>query len=270
MAEWLKNKVALVTGGGSGIGKAIVESFIQEGAKVVAFDISEQRLKEFKSQVGDDLAIYKGDVRSLDDNKRAVELAVSQFGKLDVFVGNAGIHDGNRTLDQLEEDKIIPGFEDVFQIDVLGYLLGVKAAVPQLRKTKGNIILTLSTSSFYTGGGGPIYVAAKHATLGLMRELAFELAPDIRVNGVAPAGTATNLASAPALARPRPAATDGAAQQRRPNNPLQVNIQSEDHAASYVLLASDRSRATTGAIINTDAGRGVIGRLGIPAPSSQA
>lgn len=268
MAEWLKGKVAIVTGGGSGIGKAVVESFIQEGAKVVAFDIVEQRLKEFKSQMGSDLAIYKGDVRSLDDNKKAVDLAISQFGKLDVFVGNAGIYDGNRTIDQLEEDKIVSGFEDVFQINVLGYILGIKAALPQLRKTKGNIVLTLSTSSFYTGGGGPIYVAAKHATLGLLRELAFELAPDVRVNGVAPAGTATNLASAPALARPRQASTNGVAQQRMPNNPLQVNIQPEDHAASYVLLASDRSRATTGAIINTDAGRGVIGRQVAPATTS--
>ena len=259
--QWLTDNVALITGAGSGIGEAVVRRFVEEGAKVLAFDISEQRLAALKDEFDGDVAVIRGDVRSLEDNKKAVATAVSEFGKLDVFVGNAGIYDGNRTLVDLSEAEIEQGYEEIFTVNVKGYLLGAKAAVPELLKSRGNIVFTLSTSSFYVGGGGPIYVASKHATAGLMLELAYELAPDIRVNGVAPAGTPTGLQVAPALGRGQgtPQGVSGAPRdQRRSNNPLQITLRPEDHAAAYVLLASSQSRAITGVTINTDAGRGVI------------
>jgi len=140
-----------------------------------------------------------------------------------------------------------------------GYLLGAKAALPELRKTRGTMVFTLSTSSFYVGGG-PLYVASKHGALGMMRQLANELAPEIRVNGVAPSGTATSLRTAPALAGGNGAADRDAANIRglqRSSNILGLTVTPEDHAAAYVLLASSQSRAITGSVINTDAGRGV-------------
>ena len=91
--QWLENEVAVVTGSGSGIGRAVVARFVEEGAKVVAFDMSGERLAALKDEVGDSVAVVSGDVRSLVDNRRAVAAAVSEFGKLTVFVGNAGIHD---------------------------------------------------------------------------------------------------------------------------------------------------------------------------------
>src|SRR6185436_3667191 len=104
-------------------------------------------------------------------------------------------------LIDLSEDELLAGFDEVFAINVRGYFLGAKAASTELIRSKGCMIFTLSTSSFYVGGGGPIYVAAKHATLGIVRALAHELAPHIRVNGVAPSGTLTAMADARSLAR---------------------------------------------------------------------
>jgi NAD(P)-dependent dehydrogenase (short-subunit alcohol dehydrogenase family) len=106
-----------------------------------------------------------------------------------------------------------------------------------------------------------LYVASKHAALGMMRQLANELAPDIRVNGVAPSGTVTNLRTAPSLAGKNGAtgAVFGRDRSSQPgNNILDLIIAPEDHAAAYVLLASSQSKTMTGTVINTDAGRGVM------------
>jgi len=256
--QWLENEVAVVTGAGSGIGKAVVHRFVEEGAKVVAFDLSEGRLKALKEELGE-VAVVQGDVRRLDDNRKAVATAVATFGKLSVFVGNAGIHDGRRKLETLSDEELENGFDEVLGVNVKGYLLGAKAALPELRKTKGRMVFTLSTSSFYVGGGA-LYVASKHAALGMMRQLANELAPDIRVNGVAPSGTVTGLTTAASLVGKNEATASvfGTGRSPKPNNILELVIAPEDHAPAYVLLASSQSKTMTGAVINTDAGRGVM------------
>ena len=228
---------------GSGIGRGVVHRFVQEGAKVVAFDLSADRLKALRQELGE-VAIVQGDVRKLDDNRKAVATAVAEFGKLSVFVGNAGIHDGLRKLEGLSDEEIENGFDEVFGVNIKGYLLGAKAALPELKKTKGRMVFTLSTSSFYVGGG-VLYVASKHAALGMMSQLANELAPDIRVNGVAPSGTVTNLRTAPSLAgnNQAPSSVFGTGRSAGPaNNILDLTIGPDDHAAAYVLLASSQSK----------------------------
>ena len=256
---WLTDKVALITGAGEGIGKAVAQRFLEEGALgVVAFDIAEDRLTALRDQLGDRVVTVCGDVREIEDSRDAVSRAVSRFGKLDVFVGNAGVQDGRRRLADLSDKELVAGFDEVFAINVKGYLLGAKAAREELARAKGCIIFTLSTSSFYVSGG-PIYIASKHAALGLTRALAHELAPDIRVNGVAPSGTPTALADVQSLARP--ATRDGIRppQSGRPgSNLLGVAVEAKDHAGAYVLLASDHSRIMTGIVINSDGGRGVM------------
>ena len=256
--KWLENEVAVITGAGSGIGKAVAHRFVEEGAKVVALDLSQERLKALKNELRSALVV-QGDVRSLADNRAAVAKAVSKFGKLSVFVGNAGIHDGRRKLAGLSDEELEKGYEEVLGVNLKGYLFGAKAALAELQKTKGSMVFTLSTSSFYVGGG-PLYVASKHAALGMMRQLANELAPDVRVNGVAPSGTATNLRVAPALAEAKEAKNGVFGSRRKPrlsSNILKLAIRPEDHAAAYVFLASRQSHAMTGSVINTDAGRGV-------------
>jgi NAD(P)-dependent dehydrogenase (short-subunit alcohol dehydrogenase family) len=251
--QWLENEVVVITGAGSGIGKAVVGRFVEEGAKVVAFDLAEDRLKALKQELGE-VAVVQGDVRRIDDNRKAVATAISEFGKLSVFVGNAGIHDGRRKLESLSDEELENGYDEVLGVNLKGYLLGAKAALPELKKTKGRMVFTLSTSSFYVGGG-VLYVASKHAALGMMRQLANELAPDIRVNGVAPSGTVTNLRTAPSLAEKNEATevVFGARRSPRPaSNLLELNIAPEDHAAAYVLLASSQSKTMTGIVIPTE------------------
>ena len=257
--QWLENEVAVVTGAGSGIGKAVVHRFVEEGAKVVAFDLSDDRLKTLKEECGE-VAIVQGDVRRVDDNRKAVATAVSEFDKLSVFVGNAGIHDGRRKLEGLSDEELENGYNEVLGVNLKGYLLGAKAALPELKKTRGRMVFTLSTSSFYVGGG-VLYVASKHAALGMMRQLANELAPDIRVNGVAPSGTVTNLRTTSSLAGKNDATANVFGAGRSPRaatNILDLTIAPEDHAAAYVLLASSQSKTMTGTVIHTDAGRGVM------------
>jgi NAD(P)-dependent dehydrogenase (short-subunit alcohol dehydrogenase family) len=264
MAGWLEGKAALVTGGASGIGRAVVERFLAEGARVCVLDRAPDQLAGLVAGHDGRVVIAPGSVTQLADNQRAVDLAVGAFGRLDVFVGNAGIFDYFARLVALPADRIEQAFDEVFAVNVKGYLLGAKAAAPHLQASGGNIVFTVSNAGFYPDGGGPIYTASKHAVVGLIRELAFELAPTVRVNGVAPGGTITALSGPPSLAELGAGRLTGAARAAmiEQRNPLQLAQQPADHAAAYVLLASDQARAITGAIIPSDGGIGVRGMSG--------
>jgi NAD(P)-dependent dehydrogenase (short-subunit alcohol dehydrogenase family) len=104
MAGWLDGKVAIVTGGASGIGRAIVERFIQEGAKVCIYDLDAEKLQALARLLPSGAAAtVQGDVTRLEDNRRGVKAAVDAFGRLDVFVGNAGVFDGSVTIEKLPD-----------------------------------------------------------------------------------------------------------------------------------------------------------------------
>lgn len=250
---WLDGTTALVTGAGSGIGAAVTRRFVEEGARVVACDVVAERLAALQSDLGDAVVTAHADVRKPVDNHRVVALALERFGKLDTFVGNAGIWDGKRRLSDLSDEELEAGFDEVFALDVKGYFLGAKAARAAVAAARGSMVFTLSTSSYYVGGGGPIYIAAKHATLGLVRGLAYEFAPEIRVNGVAPSGTPT------AMANPQSIGGQSSGTPRAtPNNLLRLQVAADDHAGAYVLLASKYGRNMTGTVIDSDGGRGVM------------
>ncbi|MCI1740475.1 MAG: SDR family oxidoreductase [Pseudomonas veronii] len=129
-------------------------------------------------------------------------------------------------------------FPKLFATNVQGYLLGAQASIEALRETRGSMIFTLSNSAFYAGGGGILYVTAKHALVGMIRQLAYELAPEIRVNGVAPGATNTPMKSLEGLnsrsvpLNQIPGFEAGAAQAV----PLQRIAEPEDHTGHYVLL----------------------------------
>lgn len=259
---WLDERVALVTGGGSGIGRAVVTRFLEEGARVGVVDRSPDRLRQLEKDCDGVIAI-QGDVTSFTDNERAVAKVVAAFGRLDVFVGNAGVFDYFASLAELSADQLAGSFDELFGVNVKGYLLGAKAALPQLlRSDAASMIFTASTAAFYPAGGGPLYTASKHAVIGLVRQLAYELAPRIRVNAVAPGGTATelrgllNLKQADILLSGVPNIED----LMRTSNPLGLFQDPGDHAGAYVLLAStENSRAMTGVVLNSDGGIGVRG-----------
>src|SRR5205085_8139227 len=119
-------------------------------------------------------------------------------GRLDVFVGNAGIFDVYAEIADMAEDQLSRAYDELFAVNVKGLLRGVKAALSELRKSKGAIVFTASVAGLNSGGGGALYTASKHAVVGPVRELAVELAP-VRVNGVAPGGTITALRGLPSL-----------------------------------------------------------------------
>jgi 2,3-dihydroxy-2,3-dihydrophenylpropionate dehydrogenase/cis-2,3-dihydrobiphenyl-2,3-diol dehydrogenase len=259
---WLDGTVALVTGGGSGLGRAIVERFVTEGARVGVLEINEVKAVDLRRDLGPLVAVTVGDATSLADNRRAVADSVNLFGRLDVFVGNAGLWDFSTSLDGLPAEAIDEAFDEVFHLNVKAYLLGAKASVDELRKTNGSMIFTVSNAGFWPGGGGPLYTAAKHAVMGLVKQLAYELAPAVRVNGVAPGGMSSDLRG------PRALGLSDTSWGSLPVDriverfsPLERAIAPADYTGHYVLLASrENSLTVTGSVHNCDGGIGVRGR----------
>jgi NAD(P)-dependent dehydrogenase (short-subunit alcohol dehydrogenase family) len=264
---WLDGQVALVTGGGSGIGRAVVARFIEEGARVGVMERVAARAEDLHREFGDKLVGIAGDVAQLADNKRAVAETVRAFGRLDVFVGNAGIFDVYASVADLPEEQLARAYDELFGVNVKGLVFGARAALPELRKSKGSIVFTASVAGLNSGGGGVLYTASKHAVVGLVRELAVELAPDVRVNGVAPGGTMTDLRGLQSLGnddRSQFAAPD-MAERLQAGNPLHIALLPADLAGAYLYLSSRRdARGITGTIVTVDAG----GMLRVPRPRS--
>lgn len=255
---WLSGNVSLVTGGGSGIGLAVVRRFLKEGAAGVGILARDPaQADSLRAEFGDQVIVTIGDVRSPEDNQTAVDATVGRFGQLDTLVANAGVWDYFASLRKYDLASLDKAFDEIFSVNVKGYLLAAAAARSALVASRGSIILTLSNASFYAGGGGPLYVASKHAGLGLVKQLAYELAPEVRVNGVAPGGTVTPLGgpAATGKAEARLDEIPGFQESVADAMPLKMIAQPEDHAAHYVLLASrENSPATTAHVIQSDGG----------------
>ncbi|MGB8408125.1 MAG: 3-(cis-5,6-dihydroxycyclohexa-1,3-dien-1-yl)propanoate dehydrogenase [Mycobacterium sp.] len=259
---WLDGKTVLLTGGGTGIGRAVVERFVAEGAQVSVLDRCADAVAELRALDG--VWATEGDVRRYADHQRSVADALREFGSIDVLVTVAGIFDYFASLESLAEDSIDAAFTEMFDVNVKGTLLAVKAALPELRKTQGNVVLTISNAGFLPGGGGPLYTGSKFAVRGLLAQLSFELAPEIRVNAVAPGGTVTNLRGLESMSTGHQRLVDMPELPAliRQTNPLQVASEPTDHAWAYVYLASkERTKSVTGCVINSDGGlhsRGLV------------
>jgi NAD(P)-dependent dehydrogenase (short-subunit alcohol dehydrogenase family) len=263
MTGWLDGKRALVVGAGSGIGRAVVDAFHAEGAKVAVLEHDSRKCDRLREQLPQ-VPVVAGDATTRAANDRAVAAAIEAFGGLDALVNCVGVFDFYQGVTDIDADALPGAFDEMFRTNVLSHLQSVKAALPALRNETGSsIVLTESTSAYYPGRGGVLYVSSKFAVRGLVTALAGELAPRIRVNGVAPGGTLnTDLRGLASLGlddvrlddSPH-RATDLAAR-----TPLNVALSGEDHAWSYVYLVSDRSRGTTGETIHPDGGF----RLGAP------
>jgi NAD(P)-dependent dehydrogenase (short-subunit alcohol dehydrogenase family) len=261
----LAGKVAMITGAASGIGRGVARRFVADGARVVGVDIGEDRLRALESELGTAFAAAPGDVREPAAMAAAVAAALQRFGALDILVGNAGLYDGNLALAAIPAERVTTAWRALYEVNVLGQLHAVRAATETLIASRGAIVLTSSHSAANPGiGGGALYTSSKAAVNGLVRQLAHELAPEVRVNGVAPGGTITDLRIPSQLAdiagrsvnfedAERMSARIAAA------SPLRLVTTPEDHAVLYALLASDAARALTGVVIESDGGTAVRG-----------
>jgi cis-2,3-dihydrobiphenyl-2,3-diol dehydrogenase len=262
----LDGQVALVTGGASGLGRAIVGRFVAEGARVAVLDLAGDRLERLAAEFGARVLTVHGDVRSLADNEATVSRCETEFGRLDCAIGNAGVWDYSTPLVDLPADAIDAAFDELFHINVKGYVLLARAAAPALVRSEGALLFTISNAGFYPAGGGPLYTATKHAAVGLVRQLAYELAPRVRVNGVAPGAIQTDLRGPRALGMAdRSIATLEMGRTADQWLPIGRLPTAAEYVGAYVFFATRADAApATGSILNFDGG---IGVRGFAAPS---
>jgi NAD(P)-dependent dehydrogenase (short-subunit alcohol dehydrogenase family) len=252
----LTGKRALVIGAGSGIGRAVHDAFVASGAFVAALDRDPVKCDDLR-RTSPGTTVIVGDATDPDDNNAAVEATVEAHGGLDVLVNCVGIFDFYRGVRELSASELVPAFDELFHVNVAASLFGVHAALGPLVQARGSVVLTSSTSGFHPGRGGVLYVASKFAVRGLVVALAHELAPDVRVNGVAPGGTVgTDLRGPAALGLDDQSLGDrpGRDEELTTRTPLAVALSPADIAQSYVFLASDGARGITGTFLHPDGG----------------
>lgn len=190
----LNDKVAIVTGGVSGIGKAIVELFVKEGAKVVIADLNEKLGEELINNLGEGNVIFiKADASSAEDNKKIVEAAIENFGALHIAVNNAGIGGESNAV----ADLSIEGWKKVIDINLNGVFYGMHYQVPEIEKVGGSIINMASILGAVGFAKSSAYVAAKHGVVGLTQAAGWEYATKgVRINAIGPGFIATPLVEA--------------------------------------------------------------------------
>jgi NAD(P)-dependent dehydrogenase (short-subunit alcohol dehydrogenase family) len=179
----LENKTAVITGGAGSIGKATAALFLEEGAKVLLIDLDEEALKQTAAELGNEnISWCAADVSNTDDVKRYANEAKKTFGSVDIFFNNAGIEGVVKPVTDYPEDE----FDKVMAVNVKGVWSGNKYIVP-LMADGGSIILSSSVAGLAGTPNVSAYVASKHAIIGLMRSLAYEVAEKkIRVNTINP------------------------------------------------------------------------------------
>lgn len=256
----LSKTTTLITGAGSGLGAALARRFVQEGSRVAILDVDFDRAREIASQLDPEMVLpIAADVRDSAALHVAVDHVIQRFGRIDTVIPNAGIWDYNRSVKHLSGEELSTMFDEVMGINAKGYLLTVEATWRYLVRSRGSIIMTLSNSSFYSAGGGPVYTASKFAGRGLMLEFAYELAPKVRVNGVAVGGMTTNLSGPSSAGLETMKISDHFVERAikgNPNIPLHnISMDPVAFTGPYVLLASSKEAGNiTGSIIQVDGG----------------
>ncbi len=256
----LNDDVVLITGGGSGLGAGVARHCLAEGAQLAIMDISAARLDALRAEFGEGALLIQGDATRLADLQACRDAVVARFGRLNALICTQGIWDGNVPLRQIALERFDAAFDEVFHINVKSYMLCARVFVDLLEAQHGAIVLTGSSGASYCAdGGGLLYTATKHAILGIVRQLAFEFAPAVRVNGVAPAviiGSQLRGPAALGLETQNQADIPREVFQQGVDvlSPLKWMPDAEDYGALYALLASRHSRVMTGTTVAADQG----------------
>lgn len=244
----LSGKVAIVTGGANGIGRATAELFVAEGARVVIADVDEQAGRALSDQLGDAASFWRTDVGDRDSIEALVQHAVDHFGALHVMYNNAGVSGVPRRF--LKDS--LADFDQVIGVSLLGAMFGSQAAARQMvaQGTGGAIVNTASLAGITPGAGVMSYRVAKAGVIHFTKCLALEVAEHgIRVNAVAPANIATAINANFDIGRTI-----------EMTQPLPRTGSVDDAANAVLYLASDRAAQVTGMVLPVDGGTSV----GIP------
>lgn len=250
----LDGRIALVTGGASGIGEAACRRLVEEGARVVAVDIDAERGAALQTALGDALLFVQGSHLNREDNARAVAAALQQWGGLDLLFCNAG-RGSSGAIDSVTDDAMQADFDS----HVMGPLRMVQAALPALEKSAqaypegAAIVFTASRSGLTARPNMVTYSTGKHAEIGLMRSMALDLGPrNIRVNAVCPGMVVTPLSRS--MAAVYNADFDEVTQRIAAETPLRRLARPEDVANAALFLLSPEAAAIHGHALLVDGG----------------
>lgn len=248
MNDRFAGKVAIITGAGSGIGKAVLERFVKEGGEPVAVDVSQARLDQlttdFQSQ-GKKIRVVQGDLTS---DKTISEIISSAGDKLDILINNAGIMDDFVPLDELDDEL----WNRVLAVNLTAVMKLSRAAIKiMLPQGKGVIVTTSSGASFKSGIAGTAYTASKHGVNGLIKSISTIYGDrGIRSNGVAPGGTRTNI-----MDMSKPIRGQKTMERLGPNMANATRTAEPNEVAAAILfLASDDASNINGTILACDSG----------------
>jgi NAD(P)-dependent dehydrogenase (short-subunit alcohol dehydrogenase family) len=244
MGARFAEKVALVTGAGSGIGRAVTIRLCEEGASVLAVDIDGDRLDETKGKVSGTVSLRSADVSDPATCARLVGEAVEEFGRLDVLGNIAGIYISGHFTEMTEEQ-----YRRLMGVNLDGCFFLAQAAISPLLETGGNIVNIASNAGLQGVPYSVAYSMTKGGVVQLTRSLAVEfLKTHLRVNAIAPAGTNTNIAATTVF----PTDAEGELLARMAG--LRGMAEPEEVAAVFAFLASDEARSITGAVYTIDNG----------------
>ncbi|GIX49313.1 MAG: alcohol dehydrogenase [Candidatus Tectimicrobiota bacterium] len=244
----LQGKVALITGAGSGFGRASAQLFAQEGARVVLVDVNESAARQTQATLeGSESAVVAADVTRAADTARMVQAAVERYGRLDILFNNAGISVPPRPAEDVDEET----WDRIMAVNLKGVFLGCKYAIPVMKRQGGGVILnTASVAGLRPRLGTLPYATSKGAVITLTKALALELAPHrIRVNCLAPVAADTPLLRTIVGDDPQ------ALQSRMASIPWGRLATVEDVARAALYLVSDDADMLTGVCLPVDGGR---------------
>ncbi|HYG01020.1 MAG TPA: SDR family oxidoreductase [Chryseosolibacter sp.] len=251
LAGKLLNKIAVITGGDSGIGRAAAVLFAQEGADVSIIYLSEDKdAEETKAMIeshGRTCQLISADISKQRNCERAINKVIKEFGRIDILVNNAAIHYEREKLEDISADQLIK----TFSTNIFSYFWITQAALPFMKK--GSAVINTTSVTAYRGSGGLIdYASTKGAIVSFTRSLAANLVKrGIRVNGVAPGPIWTPLIAS--TFKPKKVAQFGS------DVPMERAGQPAEVAPSYLFLASDDSSYMTGQILHPNGGEIVNG-----------